>query len=131
MNLCSNGLRIVLCNAALRYQVKHLSMVSLHKEWTRTWRSFVEEDACMDLARIVVVVEPLQLLQAARSLWASIAPSPPPMLIRVVKCGISFGTDAVSTSWPVSVTRTSSSIRIPMPRYLSGAFSFRIGTGGI
>jgi hypothetical protein len=35
------------------------------------------------------------------------------------------------TSWPVSVTRTSSSMRMPTPRYLSGALSFSIGAGGI
>jgi hypothetical protein len=35
------------------------------------------------------------------------------------------------TSRPVSVTRTSSSMRMPTPRYLSGALSFSIGTGGI
>uniref|UniRef100_A0A0A9E022 Uncharacterized protein n=1 Tax=Arundo donax TaxID=35708 RepID=A0A0A9E022_ARUDO len=91
-------------------------------------RGIFSGSRCMDLVRIV---DRASQLQAARSSWACMAASPLPMLISVVRWGISFGTDAVNTSWPVSVTRTSSSIRIPMLRYLAGAFSFRIGTGGI
>lgn len=39
--------------------------------------------------------------------------------------------NAERTSWPSSVMRTSSSMRIPMPRYLPGARSFRTGAGGM
>ena len=51
-----------------------------------------------------------------------------PLFIMSSISSISFGTFEVKLRLPSSVTRTSSSIRTPMPRYLAGAFLASAGT---